>query len=653
MTRTLATAVEKKRTTCNRDCPDACGIIATVEDGRITRLQGDPDHPVTQGFLCYRTSHFLNNQYDPKRLTTPLLRDAQSGKLVPVSWEVALDTAAQALLRIREESGPAAIFSYRSGGTLGVMGAVVDLFFEQFGPVTTKRGDICSGAGDAAQDTDFGQRDSNDLHDLHHAKHILVWGKNVWVSSPHTIPVLKEARARGARLTLIDPVWHRTATLCERYIQPRPGGDFALAMAVAQVLAAQGWLDPLAMTRCDHVAEFLALCQHKTLEQWLTEADATREQATALAEALHDKPCAILIGWGMGRRKNGSAIIRALDALAALTGNLGISGGGASYYFYRRAAFDTSFLHKTPPRTICEPLFGQDLLAQRDPPVRAVWITAGNPVAMLPESQKIADALRSREFVVVVDSWLSDTAECATLVLPTTTLLEADDLLGAYGHHYLAAARPVVAPPAGVKSDLEIMQDLAARVGLSDVVAGSARDWQAKIAAPKLAPHGITLRELEAGPVRSPLAPQVLFADGKFPTETGRVNLIHEPPVEPATVDAEYPLLLLSLSTEKSQSSVWADKPQGPATVTVHPDAVPGLADGAIATLQSHIGSMTIRIQHDDKQRRDVALIAKGGHLRDGSCANVLIRAALTDAGEGGALYDEPVRILPGRLDSR
>src|SRR5262245_36488090 len=188
--------LETKKTVCNRDCPDACGIVATVEKGRVTRLAGDPDHPITQGFLCYRTNHFLATQYSPDRITTPLLRRGDA--LVPIGWDDAIDFAASRIEAIKRESGPEAIFHYRSGGSLGLLKHLSDLFFAKLGPVTTKRGDICSGAGDAAQMTDFGEEDSHDLFDLLNAKNILIWGKNVFTSSPHTIPVLKEAKARGA-----------------------------------------------------------------------------------------------------------------------------------------------------------------------------------------------------------------------------------------------------------------------------------------------------------------------------------------------------------------------------------------------------------------------------------------------------------------------
>jgi anaerobic selenocysteine-containing dehydrogenase len=640
---------ETRKTTCNRDCPDACAIVATVENGRITRLDGDRDHPVTRGFLCYRTSHFLPLQYGPDRLTTPLVR--RNGALEPASWDDALDFVAERLVEIRRASGPAAIFHYRSGGSLGMLKMLADHFFERFGPVTIKRGDICSGAGDAAQTLDFGLEDSHDLFDLLNARNILIWGKNVHVSSPHTLPVLREARARGAELVLIDPVHHKTAGICQSYVQPRPGGDFALAMAVARRLFERGSIDPRAAEYCDHLGEFQALAESASVEDWCARADVEASVADDLARRLGPgKPTAILVGWGMGRRTVGGAIVRALDALGAISGNLGIPGGGVSFYYKRRAAFDTGFIGglAEAPRSICEPLFGQEVLTARAPEIRALWITAGNPVAMLPDSRRVAEAIRSRELSVVVDPFLTDTAKEATVVLPTTTLLEDDDIVGAYGHHWLGEVRPVVPPPPGVRTDLEILQALAARVGLGEVLAGSPRDWKERLIAPTLGRHGLSLSSL---PVRNPDAPRVLFADRKFATPSGRVNLltragVPEAALEPGPAPTEFPLQLMALSTERSQSSQWSRPPEGPGVVTVHPGAADGIPDGALARLESRHGAITVQIRHDPAQRRDVALAAKGGHLADGRCMNAVIEARTTDIGEGGALYDERVRLV-------
>jgi anaerobic selenocysteine-containing dehydrogenase len=635
-----------RSTFCNRDCPDVCRIVATVDNGRVTRLQGDPSHPITQGFLCHRTTHFLERQYHPERITQPLLR--QGDTFVPIAWDEALDLAARELMRIKSESGPAAIFHYRSGGSLGFLLTLTDWYFANFGPVTTKRGDICSGAGDAAQLTDFGVEEAHDRFDVLNSKHIILWGKNVHVSSPHTIPLLKKAKAVGATVVVIDPLHTRSTVLGDVVLQPRPAGDFALAMAVTHLLFAHGWVSDAARALCDHVDAHEAMARSRSVESWCAEADVTPAQALALAHTLVDGPTSIQVGWGMARRGNGGAIVRALDALCVLSGNLGVRGGGVSYYHHRRTAFDVDFVHRiAPPRTLCEPLFGQAILDAHDPPIRAVWITAGNPVAMLPGSAQNEAALRSREFVVVVDAFMTDTARCANLVLPVTTLLEADDLLGAYGHHWLGAATPVVDAPPLVKSDLQIMQGLAARTGHSDVMQGTAREWKERLVRPRLARHGITVDDLERGPVRNPLAPtDVIFGDGKVQTETGRVNLIHSAPTPVVVDDVDYPLWLFSCSTEQSQSSQWTRDSDEPLTCTVHPDNAPDL-DGALVQLVSRAGALVVRVKHDARQRRDVVLVPKGGHVRGGRSANTLIRPAVTDMGEGGALYDERVRLMP------
>jgi len=637
--------VELKKTLCNRDCPDVCSIVATVEDGRVTRLQGDKAHPITQGFLCHRTSQFLKRQYAPERLTSPLIR--RNGTLQPATWDEALDLVAARLTAIKRESGPAAIFHYRSAGGMGIVKHVTSYFFELFGPVTDKQGDICSGAGEWAQIADFGDFETSDPSDLLHARQIIVWGRNVYVSWPHSLPVLREAKARGAGLVLVDPVHHRTAELVDRTWQPRPGGDFALAMATARLLFERGWTHAGAARWCDHLAEFRALAESQSVSAWCRDADVPDDAAADLAARLHAGPATILVGWGMGRRGNGAGIVRALDALGAITGNVGVPGGSVAFETRRRRSFDLSFLSGNAPRRVREPLLGQDILAAVDPPIRAVWGTAGNPVAMLPDSATIAHALATRDLVVVVDSFLTDTAERAHVVLPTTTLLEDDDVLGAYGHHYLGVSTPVVPRPDNVRSDLEIMQALAARVGLGEALTGDARTWKRRVLGASLAERGVTLERLEAeGPIKNPFAGDIAFADRRFSTPSGRANLMTEPPPPPPVPSRDFPLCLMSLSTEKAQASQWARPLEGPLEVTVHPEAAGGIADGAVARLESPIGSIAVRVRHDPAQRRDVALVPKGGRFRAGLCANALIGARLSDRGEGAAL-DELVRLVP------
>ncbi len=266
------------------------------------------------------------------------------------------------------------------------------------------------------------------------------------------------------RILLVDPVRHKSEKLADRVILSRPGGDFDLAMGVAARLFETSATDPAAPGYCDHFDAFRALALSRDVEGWARAAGVSAEDVGLLASALADRPCSIQVGWGMGRRMNGSAVVRALDALGAVSGNLGIPGGGVSFYYKRRGAFDTSFLKKSRPGRSPSLSSARRILAAQDPPVRAVWVTAGNPVSMLPDSATVARALETRELVVVVDPFLTDTARRATVVFPTTTLVEDDDLLGAYGNHWLGASTPVVPPPPGVKTDLEIVQALAAEI---------------------------------------------------------------------------------------------------------------------------------------------------------------------------------------------
>lgn len=643
---------ETLRTTCSRDCPDACGMLATVENGVVTGLRGDPAHPVTRGFLCYRTSHFPELQASPRRLVQPLVR--RNGTLVPASWDEALGLIAEKLITVRSESGPAAILHYRSGGSLGILKHLTDLFFDQFGPCTGKVGDICSGAGEAAQLQDLGTSDSNDLFDLLNSRHIVLWGKNPMVSSVHLVPVLKDASARGARIVLIDPVHHKSATLAEVVLQPAPGRDFELAMAIARLLFDGGHVDPQAAAFCDHLAEFRAMVDRRSAAEWARAADVPLVEVQSLAERFAHGPTAILVGWGMQRRQRGGAIVRALDALSAISGNLFRAGGGVSFYFKRRKAFRPFGSAVTHPRVVREPMLGHDLLAAADPAIRFLWVTAGNPVAMLPDAAMVARAIEQTEFVVVADCFFSDTVARAHVVLPVASLLEDSDLLGAYGHHWIAESRPVVPMPKDVRHEVHVFQDLARRVGLEDYPQDPI-DQLKRHALGGVAGQGAGLESLRRlGAVRSPVADKLLFGGGHVVTANGKVHLVHDLPPEPqiqmppAAPGASAPLWLFSNSTEKSQASVWSGQGLGDRTwVVVHPDVVPGCAAGTRVEVRSVLGSIEAELRLDPGQRKDVAIMPKGGHLSRGQSANALIPAVPTDLGLGAAYLDCLVRIVP------
>ncbi|MEZ6197309.1 MAG: molybdopterin-dependent oxidoreductase [Planctomycetota bacterium] len=635
---------EIRRTACNRDCPDSCSLLVEVEGDRVLAIRGDPEDPFTRGFICPRTRRFPARHHAPDRFLRPQVR--RDGRLEPLSWDAALDLAADRLATIRDRDGGAAVLHYRSAGSLGVLRSVSDLFFARFGPVTRKRGDICMGAGEAAQFADFGAAESGDPDDLAHAGVIVLWGKNPNVSSVHLLPGLRAARERGIPVVAIDPVRSAAARGADLHLQPRPGADYAIAMAVVRGLFARDAVDPDAAARCLDVAAFRALAEARDHRGWAAEADLDPERLEALVELIATRrPLNLQIGWGLQRRRNGGRTMRALDGLAALAGSVGVRGGGANFYCATRAgAFDSGFGAPPPPaaRTLAEARLGPEILAARDPGIAAIWVTAGNPVSMLPEAETVRRAFASREFVVVVDTHPTDTTDLADLVLPTLTLLEDEDLLGAYGNHFLRASRPVLPPAGEARHELEIYAALAERLGFGDEFPASPTHWKARAAA-RLAGREA---ELERG-LRSPFAARVPFEDGRFATPSGRIELLTERAAPPRAADPDYPMTLLALSTAEAQSSQWSVDPgEGPPELRIHPDRAAGRTDGARARLESRHGAMDVVLRLDPELRRDVALTRKGGMFRRGGCANALIAAEETDLGGGAVYYDEPVRLV-------
>ncbi len=635
----------KLRTACNRDCPDACTLEAEVVDGKLISLKGAADDPITRGFLCPRTTRFVDRQEAPDRLKTPLLRvDKGSDEFVPVSWETALDLAAGKLLQAREEHGPESIFHYLSGGSLGYLKKLTEVVFGQLGPCTVKRGDICSGAGEWAQEQDFGMSDSSEVDDLLNARQILIWGKNVHTSSVHLLPVLMEAKKRGCKLVCIDPAPTRSARISELYLCPRPGTDAQIALAMVAYLAERDRLDPDAATYCNHLPEFLEMARSVSIEERFRRAGIPLEQGMELCRLYDEnRPSSLLVGWGAPRRSNGADTVRAMDALTAVAGNVGVPGGCTSFYFFRRRSFRAAALpsHGPIPRTISETRMGVELEAA-NPQVRVAWITAGNPAAMLPDAERVARELRRVDFTVVVDTHWTDTCAVADLVLPTLTLVEDDDVMGAYGNTYLRASRPAVEPVGEARHELWIHQQLANRLGFGHVLEGTPAEWKDRLLQPE-----VDRAVLDGQPVRQPGAPRVVFEGRKFLTEDGKVNLMTNAPALPPDNGSEFPLRLMAVSHPDSQSSQWSLEPPDMPVARISDDSDPALTAGEVFRLESAQGGFPVRVQREKGLHPELVVLPKGGSgLYGGWCPNALIEARETDYGDGACFYEEPVRLV-------
>jgi anaerobic selenocysteine-containing dehydrogenase len=629
-------------TACTYDCPDACALLVEL-DGEHARIHGNPAHPVTRGFVCRRIKRHLDRLSDPGRVTAPLVRN--SGRWKEINWIEALDLAAGKLARAVSEHGAPSVLHLTSGGSLGIMKELVGHFFRSLGPVTTLAGGVCDETGVAAQALDFGDLAGHDFGDLANSRAIVLWGKNPAVTGIHLVPFLRQARARGTEIVLIDLLRTQTAAIADRYVNLAPGADGFLALAVLRRLYDGGRLDNQAVTRCENFSAF---------EKMITAKDMTAERLRDLAGVeLSDidylaelyaqrRPLATLVGWGLQRRAQGGASVRCIDALGMLSGNVGIAGGGVSYNPRRRRGLDAACLVPRTGRTLAAPTFASDLSAASDPPICFAYINGANPVAQFADSRAVAGELSKIDFVVLADAFLTDTADCADLFLPVSLMLEDEyDAVGSFAHHYVARTRRALAPPAGVRDDVWIVAELARRLGHADPLLENPRAALDRMTARWFPDDRATI-------ARNPVQLEVPFAE-RFATSSGKMRLIEEAPLEPTT-DDEFPLFFLTPKRSGYEhSQISPEDQKQPPICRVNPGArgAASLDDGQFAKVVSPLGSLSVRLRFDPTLRPDICLVPTGGWLRLGRAPNALVSQQATDMGQGTAFYDQHVRLEP------
>ena len=639
-------------TACTRDCTGACSIIASAEEDKIVKLRGNKEHDITAGFLCKNTAKYLKNHfYSPNRILHPLLKE--NGEWKRISWDSALDIAVSRIEGVIEKYGSSSILYYQGFGARTALQAMNRRFFNLLGGVTTTYGTVCGGIGHTAMEMDFGVKISHDPLDHLNSNLIIVWGRNPAVTDVHLWRILRKARRNGVRVIVIDPVKTKTAKQADEFIQPAPGSDHYLAMAIAKIVLSTDHVDH------DFIENYTQNFDSykKILDQYSLEylsdkcgVDSGKIEELALAYA-QAKPSSIITGWGLHRYVQGHLAFRMIDALAAVTGYIGISGGGVSQGFEEFEYFDFSSVELNErgknQRKISMPEISEAILNTDNPPIKLIFLASGNPVALNPNSLKVKEGFDSADFVIMMDHILNDTSESADLFLPTTTYLEEEDLMGSYGHNWVSPVNPVIPPRGEAKSEFEIFQLLAQKLGISDEMSGSAGDWLKKLAGPML-DRGINFEDLQNAPQRMIPKTEIPFSNRKFKTKSGRFEFITD--FSPDKGDMEdFPFKLLSISPEDFVGSVIPESEMvdGFLEVHVHPDILKeeSLNDGDKALLESPVGSIVVKLKEDNEVRKDYVLTYRGGWLKYNKCVNVLTQPMISEIGEGTPYYDTRVKI--------
>ncbi|MEO8525450.1 MAG: molybdopterin oxidoreductase family protein [Caldimonas sp.] len=536
------------RAACPHDCPDTCSMLVTVENGKAIKVHGNPDHPPTHGSLCTKVSRYPERTYHAERVLHPMKRVGPkgSGRFERVSWDAALTDIAARLAKIAGSDGAnaEAIVPYSYAGTMGLVQgeSMAARFFNRLGASLLDR-TICSSAGGEAIAATYGAKVG--MHTEHYAESrlIVIWGSNSITSNLHFWTYAQQAKRAGAKLICIDPRRTETAEKCHEHIALLPGTDGALALGLMHELIAHDWLDHDYIER--HTEGWPTLRERALA--WPPErvADVCGIPADAVRSLARDygttKPAAIRLNYGMQRVRGGGNAVRLVAILPCLVGAWRHRAGGlllSASGWFRRVRHDTALqrpdlLGTRRPRTINMSTIGDDLLrdtgdvlpdgSRFGPKIEALVVYNSNPVAVAPQSAKVAQGFAREDlFTVVLEHFMTDSADLADYVLPATTQLEHLDVHTSYGHTYAMANEPAIAPLGEAKPNTQIFRELAARMGMTDPCFRDDDEALARTAFRPPAEGGIDFAALrEHGWVKLDIG-EAPFAKGGFPTASGK-----------------------------------------------------------------------------------------------------------------------------------
>ena len=669
---------------CPHDCPDTCAMLTTVdEDGRAVGVGGDPEHPITAGFLCGKVSNYLDRVYSPDRILEPLVRSGAKGdgEFRTASWDEALDLAAQGVRGAIDEHGGESVLPYSYMGTQGAIqgGSIANRLMNAIGATELVR-TICASAGIAGVVATQGVSPEVDPEEWHHARYLLIWGWNPMSTAPHLWRKLLDARRNGARLCVVDPFRSRTARVADEHLRPIPGTDAALALGMLRAVADAGLVDEeWCRAHTDGFDELLERLDAHPVEHWAAICGVTAEQITEVAlDFARTQPALLRLGVGAQRHLGAPVAYRTIACLPALVGAWRHRGGGCSYIptatasAIPSAVLDGAELRSGEVRRINMSQLGSALTdPELEPPVKALVVWSSNPAQIAPEQELVLAGLRREDlFTLVIEQFMTDTARHADVILPATTQLEHLDAVFSWGHQYFTLNEPAIEPLGEAKPTTEAFRLLAARLGYDDP-ALSETDEQLLERLLEGDPAGVSLaslrqrgwQKIDLGQGPAP------HAEGNFVTPTGRLGLradwladagvdtlpFYDPPAEAAGGGGGPPLALVTPKTHLFLNSTFANQERQHAAqpepfVVIHPDdaAGRGVAEGSMVRVFNERGSFRCRAMLSDDTRPGVLVAPMGwwaADYADGIGAQATTSQRLTALGDAPTFNDNRVEL--------
>jgi anaerobic selenocysteine-containing dehydrogenase len=660
------------RSACPYDCPDTCGLLVEVSDGRAVSVSGDPEHPYSRGTLCPKVNDYQDTVHSPLRLTRPLERIGEKGegRFRPISWDEAIAGIAGRWKEMVARHGAECILPYSYGGTMGlVQRNAGHAFFHRLGASRLDR-TICSPAKHAGWAAVMGDTLAPHPDEALRSDLILLWGINAVATNIHFVERVKRARSRGAAVWLIDTYETPTAAIADRLFLVRPGSDGALALGLMHLIARQGLVDQDFVRR--HVQGHEELAERVLPEfppekvSQLTGLSAADLESMALAYGRARAPF-IRLGSGLSRYGNGGMNVRIISCLPALTGAYGRPGGGCLASTGSSQAFDLApvtreDLLRRPVRLINMNRLGQ-ALGEMDRPVRSLYVYHSNPAAVAPDQNAVLRGLsRPDLFTVVHERFLTDTARYADLVLPATSSLEHADLYRAYGSYCVQRAEPVIPPVGESKSNWDVFSLLAAAMGFEEpFFRQSARELVDQLlASPAPLREGIDREALAQGRAVELRLPQ--DARTRFRTPSGKIEILNPRLSRPLPTwlptheeEGRLPLRLQTGVTPYALNSSFQERDdlrrkQKGMRLKMNPaDAAErALARGSAVVAWNELGEVAFELEVTERVPRGV-VVAEGvfwlAHAPGGRTVNALTAQRLTDLAGGSTFYDNRVEV--------
>ncbi|MGO0881315.1 molybdopterin-dependent oxidoreductase [Clostridioides difficile] len=548
---------------CTLDCHDCCKFNVYTKGNNVIKIEGDRNHPYTKGFICKKGLAHLDRLKHKDRIETPMLK--VDGTWKKISFDEALELMADKLLYYKEHYTSKSVMHYDQYGSGSILKYIGDIFFNFYGGVSRHKGGPCWSAGMHAQKYDFGVAKGHAIEDMLNSKSIFIWGKNPAYTTIHTMQIIKKAKEKGIKIVVIDPIYTKTAQIADKYIQISPGTDGALAMAMAKIIIEDDLYDEEYIN--SYVVgfdEYKKYLDSLELNFLVDECGVKEKDIRELVNLYANKYSSINVGYGLQKYKNGGNTIRAIDALGAITGQIGFSGGGVNYankvypnvidddpYNSQSYGEDREFYVSNISKFIEESL--KDNISSEvsntlekanntlnkfnnisskslkgNIPIKMAVITKSNMLNQLPDLVELERVFSKIEFKVCFDMFMTDTATLCDLFIPCTNTLESEDIIySSMTNPYITYNERAVKPKHELMDEYYFFMELAKKMELKDYPFVSKKEYLEKVIEPlKRFDKSIDIEKLKNSyfTIHNPIA----WEDKKFETPSGKYELYSE-----------------------------------------------------------------------------------------------------------------------------